>query len=119
MNHELFYLFQLLHDEWARYGAFYKYQPIDLIRYIYIFILNLHITPHKMLWLLLVLIRMIIVSGGFCHSYFCFFPQKILWGEDRPLLCLAGRLYSAVSLGISGGHHCIPVRLFHHRLQHS
>ncbi|XP_009298253.1 anoctamin-2b isoform X2 [Danio rerio] len=23
---------QLLHDEWARYGAFYKYQPIDLIR---------------------------------------------------------------------------------------
>uniref|UniRef100_A0A3B3S893 Anoctamin n=1 Tax=Paramormyrops kingsleyae TaxID=1676925 RepID=A0A3B3S893_9TELE len=24
---------QLLHDEWARYGAFYKYQPVDLIRY--------------------------------------------------------------------------------------
>ncbi|XP_052439146.1 anoctamin-1 isoform X2 [Carassius gibelio] len=23
---------QLLHDEWARYGAFYKYQPVDLIR---------------------------------------------------------------------------------------
>ncbi|KAJ8392007.1 hypothetical protein AAFF_G00083170 [Aldrovandia affinis] len=23
---------QVLHDEWARYGAFYKYQPIDLIR---------------------------------------------------------------------------------------
>ncbi|KAL4660308.1 anoctamin-2-like [Arapaima gigas] len=23
---------QLLHDEWARYGVFYKYQPIDLIR---------------------------------------------------------------------------------------
>ncbi|XP_076861014.1 anoctamin-2b isoform X2 [Brachyhypopomus gauderio] len=23
---------QLLHDEWAKYGAFYKYQPIDLIR---------------------------------------------------------------------------------------
>ncbi|KAI1882094.1 hypothetical protein AGOR_G00247150 [Albula goreensis] len=23
---------QILHDEWARYGAFYKYQPIDLIR---------------------------------------------------------------------------------------
>uniref|UniRef100_A0A6Q2YED0 Anoctamin n=1 Tax=Esox lucius TaxID=8010 RepID=A0A6Q2YED0_ESOLU len=22
----------LLHDEWARYGAFYKYQPVDLIR---------------------------------------------------------------------------------------
>ncbi|XP_058273733.1 anoctamin-2b isoform X2 [Hemibagrus wyckioides] len=26
---------QLLHDEWARYGAFYKYQPIDLIRKYY------------------------------------------------------------------------------------
>jgi len=26
------YPFQLLHDEWARYGAFYKYQPVDLIR---------------------------------------------------------------------------------------
>ncbi|XP_074481457.1 anoctamin-2b isoform X1 [Sebastes fasciatus] len=23
---------QLLHDEWARYSAFYKYQPIDLVR---------------------------------------------------------------------------------------
>uniref|UniRef100_A0A672NXZ9 Anoctamin n=1 Tax=Sinocyclocheilus grahami TaxID=75366 RepID=A0A672NXZ9_SINGR len=23
---------ELLHDEWARYGAFYKYQPVDLIR---------------------------------------------------------------------------------------
>uniref|UniRef100_A0A8C1CTD5 Anoctamin n=1 Tax=Cyprinus carpio carpio TaxID=630221 RepID=A0A8C1CTD5_CYPCA len=23
---------RLLHDEWARYGAFYKYQPVDLIR---------------------------------------------------------------------------------------
>ncbi|KAG9339078.1 hypothetical protein JZ751_024107, partial [Albula glossodonta] len=23
---------QLLHDEWAKYGAFYKYQPVDLIR---------------------------------------------------------------------------------------
>ncbi|MGH0133627.1 UNVERIFIED_CONTAM: hypothetical protein FKN15_075996 [Acipenser sinensis] len=23
---------ELLHEEWARYGAFYKYQPIDLIR---------------------------------------------------------------------------------------
>ncbi|XP_058842374.1 anoctamin-1-like isoform X1 [Acipenser ruthenus] len=23
---------KLLHEEWARYGAFYKYQPIDLIR---------------------------------------------------------------------------------------
>uniref|UniRef100_A0A8C9R1R5 Anoctamin n=1 Tax=Scleropages formosus TaxID=113540 RepID=A0A8C9R1R5_SCLFO len=23
---------QVLHDEWARYGVFYKYQPIDLIR---------------------------------------------------------------------------------------
>ncbi|XP_030628238.1 anoctamin-2b [Chanos chanos] len=23
---------QVLHDEWARYGAFYKYQPLDLIR---------------------------------------------------------------------------------------
>lgn len=28
----LLYHFQLLHDEWARYGAFYKYQPVDLIR---------------------------------------------------------------------------------------
>ncbi|KAK2832346.1 hypothetical protein Q7C36_015808 [Tachysurus vachellii] len=26
---------QLLHNEWARYGAFYKYQPIDLIRKYY------------------------------------------------------------------------------------
>uniref|UniRef100_A0A8K9V268 Anoctamin n=1 Tax=Oncorhynchus mykiss TaxID=8022 RepID=A0A8K9V268_ONCMY len=25
-------LSKLLHDEWARYGAFYKYQPVDLIR---------------------------------------------------------------------------------------
>uniref|UniRef100_A0AAZ3QZP6 Anoctamin n=1 Tax=Oncorhynchus tshawytscha TaxID=74940 RepID=A0AAZ3QZP6_ONCTS len=24
--------YSLLHDEWARYGAFYKYQPVDLIR---------------------------------------------------------------------------------------
>uniref|UniRef100_A0A8B9LU47 Anoctamin n=1 Tax=Astyanax mexicanus TaxID=7994 RepID=A0A8B9LU47_ASTMX len=32
MQPELFLLFQLLHDEWARYGAFYKYQPVDLIR---------------------------------------------------------------------------------------
>ncbi|XP_063073872.1 anoctamin-2b [Engraulis encrasicolus] len=23
---------QILHDEWARYGVFYKYQPVDLIR---------------------------------------------------------------------------------------
>ncbi|KAJ8249851.1 hypothetical protein COCON_G00230670 [Conger conger] len=23
---------QVLHDEWARYGAFFKYQPVDLIR---------------------------------------------------------------------------------------
>uniref|UniRef100_A0AAR2IVV4 Anoctamin n=1 Tax=Pygocentrus nattereri TaxID=42514 RepID=A0AAR2IVV4_PYGNA len=29
---ELFSLFQLLHDEWARYGAIFKYQPLDLIR---------------------------------------------------------------------------------------
>uniref|UniRef100_A0A673I560 Anoctamin n=1 Tax=Sinocyclocheilus rhinocerous TaxID=307959 RepID=A0A673I560_9TELE len=27
-----FPLHDLLHDEWARYGAFYKYQPVDLIR---------------------------------------------------------------------------------------
>uniref|UniRef100_A0A8C9V9V8 Anoctamin n=1 Tax=Scleropages formosus TaxID=113540 RepID=A0A8C9V9V8_SCLFO len=27
-----FFFIILLHDEWARYGAFYKYQPIDLIR---------------------------------------------------------------------------------------
>lgn len=53
MNPEHFYIFQLLHDEWARYGAFYKYQPIDLIRYIYIFILNnLHIASHQTLCLL-------------------------------------------------------------------
>ncbi|MGH0115933.1 UNVERIFIED_CONTAM: hypothetical protein FKN15_060397, partial [Acipenser sinensis] len=25
-------LHEVLHEEWARYGAFYKYQPIDLIR---------------------------------------------------------------------------------------
>ncbi|RXM34884.1 Anoctamin-1 [Acipenser ruthenus] len=25
-------LHEMLHEEWARYGAFYKYQPIDLIR---------------------------------------------------------------------------------------
>lgn len=23
---------QVLHEEWARYSAFYKYQPIDLVR---------------------------------------------------------------------------------------
>ncbi|KAK2099957.1 hypothetical protein P7K49_021305 [Saguinus oedipus] len=23
---------QLLYEEWARYGVFYKYQPIDLVR---------------------------------------------------------------------------------------
>lgn len=40
MNPKRFELLQLLHNEWARYGAFYKYQPVDLIRYIYIFIHN-------------------------------------------------------------------------------
>lgn len=24
---------QLLHDEWANYGVFFKYQPVNLIRY--------------------------------------------------------------------------------------
>ncbi|CAB1442472.1 unnamed protein product [Pleuronectes platessa] len=26
---------QVLHEEWARYSAFYKYQPIDLVRWIF------------------------------------------------------------------------------------
>uniref|UniRef100_A0A8C1KWW1 Anoctamin n=2 Tax=Cyprinus carpio TaxID=7962 RepID=A0A8C1KWW1_CYPCA len=30
--HDVSFFFFLLHDEWARYGAFYKYQPVDLIR---------------------------------------------------------------------------------------
>ena len=25
---------QLLYEEWASYGVFYKYQPIDLVRYV-------------------------------------------------------------------------------------
>uniref|UniRef100_A0A672RI41 Anoctamin n=1 Tax=Sinocyclocheilus grahami TaxID=75366 RepID=A0A672RI41_SINGR len=29
---EWYNVIRLLHDEWARYGAFYKYQPVDLIR---------------------------------------------------------------------------------------
>uniref|UniRef100_A0A8C1QNF9 Anoctamin n=3 Tax=Cyprinus carpio TaxID=7962 RepID=A0A8C1QNF9_CYPCA len=29
---EWYNMIRLLHDEWARYGAFYKYQPVDLIR---------------------------------------------------------------------------------------
>lgn len=26
--------FQLLHEQWASYSAFYKYQPIGLVRYV-------------------------------------------------------------------------------------
>uniref|UniRef100_A0A8C5MJA0 Anoctamin n=1 Tax=Leptobrachium leishanense TaxID=445787 RepID=A0A8C5MJA0_9ANUR len=31
-NNDTCFKFTLLHREWARYGAFYKYQPVDLIR---------------------------------------------------------------------------------------
>lgn len=35
--------FQLLHEQWASYSAFYKYQPIGLVRYANKYVLHLNV----------------------------------------------------------------------------
>lgn len=97
---------QLLYEEWANYGVFFKYQPVGLVRwelsppYANIFLSVLDGNQTQDIW------------------YFCLI-QEVFWWKDRSVLCLVGSVHTDADPGLPRGCHSLPVRMCNRWRQHT